>query len=96
MNNKRKCFGVCKETERLEKELEIYKGALEKACNELDCSYIENFAPCKWVCDSEDWQCDRRCEYKSGKFKGSLSFDAISCWRDYFIQKAREEIENKA
>lgn len=75
-------------------ELEIYKMALEKACNELDCSSIDDFAPHGWVCANADWKCDRRCEYNDGKFKGTLSYDAINCWCDYFIQKARKENGN--
>lgn len=38
---KQKCFGICKETDRLEKELEVYNKALILACKEL------SFRDCK-------------------------------------------------
>ena len=73
-------------------ELEVYKKALELACTELSESQTESHYPFKWVCDSEDFKCDRRCEHKRGKFKGTLSYDDIDCWKSFFLQKAGEEL----
>lgn len=75
MNNN-KCWGICNETERLEKELEVYQRALEFACYEIeerDCRYYRSCADCKDNCEMWD-VCSTNMKIE-----------------DYFLMKAREE-----
>lgn len=52
--NKSKCWGICKETDRLEKELEVYDKALKLACKDIaqiDLKFHDIFAN-----DMEYWR----------------------------------------
>ena len=65
-----------KEIDNLYKELEVYKKALELACNEIeerDCRYYRSPIDCKGNCDMWD-VCSTNIKIN-----------------DYFVMKAREE-----
>lgn len=88
MNNNRKCFGLCKETERLEKEierleneLEIYKKAYELACKAIQEAKEPDF------CNSYS---DDPC--RKGNIFGKAWDDnkCVECCKEHFITQARK------
>lgn len=46
------CWGICKETERLENELDIYMKALYEACGDLSLEFLGSFDDTQRFVDS--------------------------------------------